>query len=126
MIQAVYIISEGDLLSISDFSVSLKSGTPEEKLRLKTMLYHLGMDVSLPCELQEVTTHRLWDKSIYTGNRYVGLERTDKEWLSSGYASLEAKLAAKGDWSMVEELNNMRKGQPTMEGCDTLFEIGEE
>lgn len=123
--QAVHIISDGDLALVVEHPETLRD-SPENKEILKKLLHNLGMDIAFPIEVQHGTTHRLWDKSLYTGTRYVGVERTDKAWLRSGYASLEAKVAAKGDWSMVEELTSMRKGQLTTEGCDTLFEIGEE
>ena len=57
----------------------------------KQMLFDLGMDVfNYPWEVQEVT-HRNRFNNVITCPRYVGNERVDQTWISSSYASLEAK-----------------------------------
>ena len=57
----------------------------------KEMLYDLGMDVyNYPWETQ-VVTHRNRFNNIITCPRYVGNERTDAQWINSGYCSVEAK-----------------------------------
>ena len=53
------------------------------------MLYDLGMDLRLPYEVQDVT-HRNKFGNVITCPRYVGNERTDVQWVTSGYASPEA------------------------------------
>ena len=57
----------------------------------KKMLFDLGMDVyQYPHEVQDCT-HRNRFGNIITCKRYVGNERTDKEWIESGYCSVEAR-----------------------------------
>lgn len=58
---------------------------------LKTVLYDLGGDTSKHFELQEVTQHRNRLGNVVTCGRYILEERSDIEWLKSGYAS-EAAL----------------------------------
>lgn len=55
-------------------------------------------------------THRSRTGHVVTCDRYMGSERLDKDWLNSGYASEEAKLAAKGDKSLIETIERMKKG----------------
>lgn len=60
------------------------------KEEFNQMLYDLGMDIRYPYETQDCT-HRNRFNNVITCQRFVGNERTDKEWLDSGYASVEAK-----------------------------------
>ncbi len=67
---------------------------------LSEVLWMLGLDTNQPFEHQ-VNTHRSMlinrvPPVDYTGSRFVGYERTDKEWLESGFASQEAKDKASG------------------------------
>lgn len=55
-------------------------------------------------------THRARNGNIVTCDRFVGSERLDKCWLNSGFASDEAKLAAKGDKSLIETIERMKHG----------------
>ena len=55
------------------------------------ILYELGMDVyNYPVDEQELT-HRNRFGNIITCKRWVGNERTDKEWLNTPYSSPEAR-----------------------------------
>lgn len=54
------------------------------------MLYDLGMDLQIPYEVQDVT-HRNKFGNVITCQRYVGNERVDKDWVGSGYCSVEAR-----------------------------------
>lgn len=56
---------------------------------LEQILYDSGLDTNEYFEHQ-VNTHRNLMNQIYTGSRWAGLERTDKAWINSGYASREA------------------------------------
>lgn len=54
------------------------------------MLHELGMDTSKPIEQQENLQHRNRFDEVVICTRWVGHERSDVEWIKSGYASQEA------------------------------------
>jgi hypothetical protein len=56
---------------------------------VKQVLFNLGLDTSQYYETQ-VNTHRNRLKEIYTGTRFVGIERSDMQWIKSGHASRAA------------------------------------
>ena len=58
-------------------------------------------------ERQENLQHRNRFNEVVICDRYVGNERTDKEWLNSGYASQEAKDKATGS-KMLADLYRLR------------------
>lgn len=73
----------------------------------KKMLFDLGMDVyNYPWEVQNVT-HRNRFGNIITCPRYVGNERVDHGWVSSGHASYEA-VAKSADNKILTDLFRMR------------------
>ena len=55
----------------------------------------------------EVVRHRNRAGKVVECLRYVGVERMDKEWLKSGYASDQVKIASKGDISLLQELREL-------------------
>lgn len=61
---------------------------------IKYVLFDLGLDTSQHYE-QQLNTHRNRFNEVYTGTRFVGLERTDAKWLESGHASIAACDKAK-------------------------------
>lgn len=64
----------------------------EERLDdLNSILFDLGMDTKQHWEFQDVSQHRNRMNQVVTCNRYYGVERSDTEWLQSGYASTAAK-----------------------------------
>lgn len=61
------------------------------------LLFNLGMDVyNYPYEVQNVQ-HRNKFNEVVVCERFVGNERTDKQWLTSGNASQEALDKAGGN-----------------------------
>lgn len=54
------------------------------------ILFELGLDLNTPYEYQESIQHRNMLGEIVTCARIVGNERTDQEWVISGYASQAA------------------------------------
>ena len=54
------------------------------------LLFALGCDINEPIVTQEDVQHRNLFNETVTCNRYVCHERVDKEWVESGYASIEA------------------------------------
>lgn len=68
----------------------------ENPNEISDILWQLGIDTKEYYEAQ-FNEHRNTFGKIYTGSRWVGAERTDLQWVNSGYASLEAKDRATGN-----------------------------
>jgi hypothetical protein len=84
-------LSEADLLKLSNYHHKLNEENPT---LLREILFMHGADVGHEFECV-VDTHRMrTSNKVYTGKRFVYVERTDKEWLCSGIASMEAYMAA--------------------------------
>lgn len=62
----------------------------EHSTLFSEMLRELGMDTSKPIEQQENLQHRNRFDEVVICTRWVGHERSDAEWIKSGYASQEA------------------------------------
>jgi len=75
----------------------------EKPTLFNLILFQLGMDTSKNIEVQEGLTHRNRLNEIVLCARFVGQERIDYTWLTSGYASQEAKDKASGS-KMLEDL----------------------
>jgi hypothetical protein len=67
----------------------------EDTEKLKGILYDLGMDTGKPFELQPPVQHRNRLGEVVTSARYYGTERSDPEYLRSGFASQAALDKAK-------------------------------
>lgn len=65
------------------------------------ILYDCGMDTRYPYETQDVT-HRNRFNNVITCKRFVGNERFDAEWVSSGSASAEAIDKASGNKLLID------------------------
>lgn len=89
MIDNTYIVSESEIAMIyPQYNISWYTDQIED---LKTVLWDLGMDTQNEnFTLQDVTQHRNRLNQIVTCSRYVGLERSDSAWITSGYASQAA------------------------------------
>lgn len=59
--------------------------------KLQGILFDLGLDTKQHYEIQPAMQHRNRMKQVVTCSRYYGVERSDTDWLSSGYASTAAK-----------------------------------
>lgn len=103
MIVALTIISESELAEAMDYSPELENDT----LRFNMLMHSLGMDINYKIEKQENIQHRNNLGKIVQCNRWVGHSRIDDEWLSSGYASREAKDKAKGS-RLLDDLYRSR------------------
>lgn len=100
-------ISSYDLLQVKEYKDIVLENNQEA---LKKVLYDLGLDVDH--EEFEVLSrdHRPLSKNDnipWFGPIFISAERSDKEWLESGYASEEAIVESKGDVSLIAELNKM-------------------
>ncbi len=79
----------------------------ENKKEFDEMLYQLGMDMTQPIERQMDIQHKNRLGKVVICDRYVGYERTDSQWINSGYASVEAKDKASGN-KLLEDIYKMR------------------
>ena len=83
----VYISSSEINKIISDWNENFCT---EHHTLFTKMLHELGMDTSKPIEQQENLQHRNRFDEVVICTRWVGHERSDVEWIKSGYASQEA------------------------------------
>jgi hypothetical protein len=104
-IAALCIVSVSELAKVKpEITYDWIDNNREEFLDI---LHSIGMNVKQPIEKQENVMHRNRFNEITTCDRYVGNERTDKEWINSGYASQEAKDKATGS-KMLADLYRLR------------------
>jgi hypothetical protein len=88
---ALSYISESEIKKVQpDFSGSKGDASLESKL------FDLGLDVVKGYEEQQCQ-HRNRFNEVVECKRWVGNERTDKSWVTSGYASIEAIDKAGGN-----------------------------
>lgn len=104
---AVLFVSESEL-ALTDAAYDY-SWLETNKDYLFKLLHDLGLDVNRDLEYQDVTQHRNRLNQLVTCGRYSGWERTDKEWIESGYASRAAKIAASGCKLLGSELKKATK-----------------
>jgi len=104
-ILALCIVSESELAKvIPNFSCRIESECPTV---FKTILYGMGIDTTRAVERQDNLMHRNRLNEVVMCSRYVGFERTDEEWITSGYASQTAKDKASGS-QLLEDLYRAR------------------
>jgi hypothetical protein len=102
---AAYSLSVSDLVLDKEFVKAYGEGTNNSKI-LK-ILYKYGLDVNKPLE-EVFCEHRNLQNKVVKCIRYEGYERTDKQYIESGLASVYAKIeASKHDPHMKGELLSM-------------------
>lgn len=100
---ADYALSFHDLNLVDGF----KEAHDSQNLKVfESILQTNGFDVSLGYELV-ACNHRTINNIEYYGIRVEGFERTDKAWLSTGCASLEAQIEATKDKTLRHTLRTM-------------------
>lgn len=88
-----------------------KDGKNFPKSYMMELLKVLGVDVSERVWIRPKTRHRaLTSQEPVYDYRYEGYERTDKEHLSSGRASMEAQMFASNMKDMSEVAENLKQG----------------
>jgi hypothetical protein len=101
-IHAFVIFSESELALVKpDYTTDWADENISE---LKELLFELGANVNKPIEIQEGLIHRNRMNKVVQCRRYACHERTDKDWLASGYASREAKNKASGN-RLIRDMN---------------------
>lgn len=106
MIDNTYLVSETEIaLAYPEYDSSWLVENIDD---LKTVLWDFGMDtVNENFTLSEVVQHRNRLGRIVTSGRYVGQERSDEEYLNSGYASESARDKARNS-RMTDDLYRMK------------------
>ncbi len=100
-IVALCIISESELAKVlPNYGKHYEEEMPT---MFKQILHSLGMDTTLPIERQDGLWHRNRLNEVVLCSRYVGHERLDLEWITSGYASTSAKDKASG-CKLIEDM----------------------
>ena len=109
LIAAYCIVSESEIAYVEPtYSYEWWNTSNENYEKLIGLLWQFGMNIDYPIEYQACTLHRNRMNNVVQCCRYVGQERTDDEWLSSGYASQEVTDKVKG--SKLLEDQYRRKG----------------
>lgn len=96
----MFSLSMSDLVLLEEF---IDAFAREDKYAINRVLWKNGMDVNYPVEIQYVQ-HRNLQNKVVTCERYIGTERSDKEWLGLGAASLDAHINSSKDESLRDEL----------------------
>lgn len=107
------------IVSASDIAFVMKEFTyqwaAENKEDFDNLLYKFGMDTRFVYEEQDGEEdekgkgiqHMNRQNKVVKCKRWVGVERTDEEWLKSGHASREAKDKASGS-KLLADLYNQK------------------
>lgn len=105
MITAICIVSASELALVKpDFTYDWAEANNKE---FNELLFQFGIDTKQSIEVQEGLDHRNRMNNIVNCTRWVGHERTDKEWIESGNASREAKDKSTGN-RLIEDLYRSR------------------
>ena len=105
MIAAVMHVSESELI-LAEPNYGFQ-WAESNKDKLNKLLWDLGLDSNFQFEFQPAVQHRNRLNQIVTCGRYYGTERSDYEWIKSGYASEAAIDKAKGS-KFVDDLYRSR------------------
>lgn len=100
---ADYALSFHDLDMVDGFREAMEF---DNKKIFESILFTNGMDTKLGYELV-ACNHRTINKIEYYGIRVEGFERTDKAWIDTGCASLEAQIESTKDKSLRKTLRVM-------------------
>jgi hypothetical protein len=93
-IVALCIVSESELVRV--LPLYNKEFEQESPTVFSQVLFNLGVDTSLTIERQDGLWHRNRLNEVVLCSRFVGYERLDSVWITSGYASQAAKDKASG------------------------------
>lgn len=84
-------LSEADLEKLDCWTADLPQKNPT---LFKQILFKHGAEITQTVECVEDTHRMRTSNKTHTGKRWVFVERTDRDWLNSGVATIEAYLAA--------------------------------
>lgn len=104
IIALVYVSMSELALVKPDITYDWAESNPEE---FKKMLFGVGMNINIPWDTQRDIQHINRFKKVVVCDRFVGNERTDDEWIKSGYASQSAVDKSLGN-ALLTELYAMK------------------
>jgi len=123
-IVATVIISESELIqALPDYQPEDEINKPQQ---FKQLLHGLGMDTTQAYVRQDNLKHRNRLNQVVHCNRWLGEERLDKQWINSGYASVEAKDKASGSFmleSLYREKMHTTDAQEYLESKDRYTKV---
>jgi len=99
-------LSFRDLAKVPNAVKIMQNGNKDE---LDNLLYQYGYDVRVGYEIENKYHRPLTSNEVVFGPYIMGFERQDKEWIESGFASLEAKIEAIKDPHLREDLVQMNR-----------------
>lgn len=125
-IVALCIISESEIVKVMpNYSAEFEN----DDENFKKFLFGLGMDTNKPYQRQDGLQHRNRFNEVVVCSRWVGEERIDSDWISTGYASKEAIDKASGS-KILEDLYRSKylteDAQALLEARDKYTEVKEE
>jgi hypothetical protein len=98
---ALKIISASEIAAVMpEFTYDWADNNPRV---FQDILYSLGMDIQQPIDKQTDIQHVNAFRKLVICDRWVGSERIDREWISSGHASQEARDKATGN-RLIEDI----------------------
>lgn len=99
IIALVYVSMSELALGKPDITYEWAEKNPEE---FKKLLHGMGMNINIPWDTQRDIQHINRLKRVVVCDRFVGNERTDDEWVKSGYASQSAIDKSLGNALLVD------------------------
>jgi hypothetical protein len=101
-------VSFSDVVTIPEFeSVSqFDLLQPKYDSRVSPYLFKLGIDIGKRVHVQ-ACRHRNLQHNVVLGYRYVGFERTDRDWLKCKHSSIQALIESQTDLSLATDLYMM-------------------
>lgn len=103
-IVALCIVSESEIVKVMpNYSAEFEN----DEVKFKSFLYSVGVDINKPILRQDGLQHRNRLNETVVCSRWVGEERIDEAWITSGYASKAAMDKASGS-KLTEDLYRAR------------------
>jgi hypothetical protein len=94
---------------------------------VKPILHELGMDITKDFYVK-ANKHRTLDDDIYTGYRYIGTVRTDREWINSAGCDVMERVSITSfiDVSLTKELCELMGNSVNIVDADGSFYLEQE
>lgn len=104
------VLSLYDLLLQKEFNLAMREGDYE---KVDELLYSVGVDVEKGYQVVDRLHRPLSTKQVVNGSVVIYTERTDKEWIRGGAASMDAVIASVKDPSVRAEMRSMQDAYMT-------------
>lgn len=100
-----YVLSMSDLLHVDGFYAACMDADLDTVQRI---LHENGMDMNKHYKVER-RLHRNLRKKVVECDLFMGYERTDKEWIATGVASMDAIIESTEDKNLRFTLRTMSK-----------------